>query len=202
MIIIQHRCNSIYELKKTPNKYGIEIDIRTFGKKIILDHDPWNSTGVDFNKWIKQYFHKILILNVKEDGLEKEILKIMKKNHIKNFFFLDQSFFSLIKTLKTNEERCALRISDYESFETAFNIKKKPRWVWLDCFEKTPLDIQKIRKLKKFHYKICIASPELHDLKRATEIEETIKKIKKINFYFDAVCTKVPLVWEKLLVNL
>ena len=195
MIIINHRCNTIDQLKKTPNNFGIEVDIRTFGKKLTLHHEPFVK-GEDFSKWIEYFEHKFLILNVKEEGLEKEVLKIIKKNKVKNFFFLDQSFPFIVKTLKRNEKRCALRVSDYESFETALNLKEKPDWIWLDCFEKLPLNPIKIHLLKKNHYKICIVSPELHNPIRLKEIKPLIRKISKLNINFDAVCTKKPLLWQ------
>ena len=197
MIVINHRCNTIAKLKNTPIKYGVEVDIRTFGHKLIVHHEPFMS-GVNFSKWIKSYSHKFLILNVKEEGLEKKLFKIMKTNKIRNFFLLDQSFPFLIKTLKKNEKRCALRISDFESFETAFKLKKKPRWIWLDCFTQLPLDIKKLKILRSQSYKICIVSPELHGMGRAKEVSQIIKKIRKIRFRFDAVCTKNPLLWNEL----
>ena len=200
MIIIKHRCNSVSKLKKTSINYGIEVDLRSFGKKLIVNHNPFEN-GVCFEKWIGNYSHKFLILNVKEEGLEKRLLSIMKKKKINNFFFLDQSFPFLVKTLKLKEKRCALRISDYESAQTAFEIKLKPNWIWLDCFEKSNFNLKMLNKLKKLSYKICIVSPELHNIKRTKEIKNLLKKINKLNFKFDAVCTKKPLMWKKYYEN-
>jgi len=41
MIIICHRVNTVHKLKKTNKEYGIEIDLRSFGNKIIIHHDPF-----------------------------------------------------------------------------------------------------------------------------------------------------------------
>ena len=87
-------------------------------------------------------------------------------------------------------------LESFESFETALNLKKKPDWIWLDCFEKLPLNPIKIRLLKKNHYKICIVSPELHNPIRLKEVKPLIRKISKLNINFDAVCTKKPLLWQ------
>ena len=78
MIIIKHRVNSISQIKKTPGKYGVEIDLRSDKKSIYLQHDPFKK-GVKFQKWIKYYRHNLLVLNVKEEGLENNIIKILKK---------------------------------------------------------------------------------------------------------------------------
>ena len=73
MILISHRRNLIKELKSTPREYGVEIDIRTRGNDLILHHDPYEH-GVLLKEWLKFYNHSFLILNVKEDGLEEELL--------------------------------------------------------------------------------------------------------------------------------
>ena len=52
MEIIVHRVNKINELSKIPNKYGVEIDIRDFGKDLIIQHDPFKK-GQSFKKYIK-----------------------------------------------------------------------------------------------------------------------------------------------------
>ena len=43
--------------------------------------------GEYFKKWIKYYKHALLIINIKEEGLEESILKILKENKINNYFF-------------------------------------------------------------------------------------------------------------------
>ena len=56
MQIILHRINTKEALQNTPNKFGVEIDIRSEGKKLILGHDPFQE-GEDFLKWIQLYDH-------------------------------------------------------------------------------------------------------------------------------------------------
>ena len=41
MELIAHRLNKIKELKKLPKKYGVEIDLRSSGSKIIFNHDSY-----------------------------------------------------------------------------------------------------------------------------------------------------------------
>ena len=55
-------------------------------EKIIIHHDPFKE-GENFYKWIKYFKHKFLILNVKEEGLEKKLIDCMKqKQHYELFF--------------------------------------------------------------------------------------------------------------------
>ena len=62
MIIIKHRVNKIKDLENTPSKYGVEVDLRSSNKNIILHHDPYLN-GDKFIKWIKTFKHKFLVLN-------------------------------------------------------------------------------------------------------------------------------------------
>ena len=91
MIIIKHRVNTVDKIIKTPKSYGVEIDLRSNHKTIYLNHDPYKK-GVKFSQWIKYFNHKLIVLNVKEEGIEKKIINILKKNKEINFFFHDQTF--------------------------------------------------------------------------------------------------------------
>ena len=73
--------------------------MRSNKKLIYLHHDPFKK-GVKFEKWIKSFKHRLIVLNVKEEGLEKKIIDILKKNKVHNFFFHDQTFSSLLKNMK------------------------------------------------------------------------------------------------------
>ena len=108
----------------TPIEFGVEIDVRSYNNKIVLNHDLMRD-GETLNNWIKKFNHKFLIINIKEEGLEKYIRKILKKKKIKEFFFLDQSFPFLVKTINSKEKRCAVRFSEYEDIKTIINLKKQ-----------------------------------------------------------------------------
>ena len=86
MEIIAHRINKLSQLKVLPKKYGSEIDLRSFGSNIILNHDPYK-TGDKLEDYLSNYNHGTLIFNIKESGLEFEVIKLAKKYKIKNFFF-------------------------------------------------------------------------------------------------------------------
>ena len=74
MIIIIHRVNKIKDLKSIPQKYGVEIDIRSFNKKLILSHDS-QKNGDNFKKYLKNYNHSFLVANIKEAGIENQVIK-------------------------------------------------------------------------------------------------------------------------------
>ena len=194
MQIVSHRINTVQQLQSVPSRYGVEVDIRSYGDTLIIHHDPFIK-GEDFEDWLKYFNHSLLILNVKEEGLEEYLLKLMRKFKIENFFFLDQSFPFLMKTSKY-EHRCAVRVSEYESFDTALSLSKRVDWVWFDTFKPLTLIKSDISLLKQSGFKICLVSPELQGRDPNKECFEICEYIKNNNIEIDAVCTKHPELWK------
>ena len=195
MIYVAHRKNSIDELLNTPTDLGVEVDIRSAGKELYISHDPFSS-GPLFKEWIKHYQHQLLILNVKEEGLEEALITIMNENHIKNFFFLDQSFPFIVKSVNKGEKRCAVRISEYENIATALTLAGKAGWAWIDVFNCLPITTEDAQKLKNSGFKLCLVSPELHGKDPSVEIPSIRSQIKTQNISFDAICTKRVDLWQ------
>ncbi len=193
MEIIAHRINTINKLKNLNINLGVEVDIRSNEKNLIICHDPF-SDYINFKDWLSFYNHGTLILNVKENGLEEELLKTMKWFKKENFFILDQSFPYLLNTINNGENRCAVRLSEYESINTVLSLKDKLSWVWIDFFTKFPVDFEIYKILKKHNFKLCIVSPELqgHTNSKCLELKNFIKSNE---MYFDAVCTKKIRLW-------
>ncbi len=188
MQIIAHRRNSIEELKSTPEEYGIEMDLRSYGKRLIVHHEPFTDAE-DFEEWIKHYNHKTLILNVKEEGIEYRVKKIVEERGIEDYFFLDLSFPYLIKMINTGEKRVAVRFSEYESIDMVISLAGKAKWVWIDCFTKIPINRNIYTLLKSKNFKLCLVSPDLQN--RADEIEAYRQYIASEHIELDAVCVKM-----------
>jgi hypothetical protein len=195
MQIIKHRCNSLAELRDTVTEFGVEIDIRSYGDELVLHHDPY-VRGEFFEAWLKAFRHKTLILNIKEEGLEDAVLKLMKKFSIEDFFFLDQSFPFLVKTAKTGESRCAVRVSEFESMDTALTLEGQIEWVWVDCFTRFPLDHAAAARLQKAGFKLCLVSPELQGREARKHVPELRSLLERKKIYAEAVCTKEPELWR------
>jgi hypothetical protein len=198
MNFISHRRNTIEELKATPTEYGVEVDIRSDNGKLVIHHDPF-ALGDDFEEWIKHYQHGTLILNVKEEGLEARLIDLMKQRGIDDYFFLDQSFPFLIKWSKLGERHCAVRVSEFESVETALTLAGKIDWVWIDCFTKFPLSGQDAKRLQDAGFRLCLVSPELQGRPAETTIPELAKLLAERQITADAICTKKPELWKKCL---
>ena len=99
MELIIHRINKINELKKLDKNVGVEIDLRVYNDKIILNHEPYQN-GDSFDEYLSEYNHGTLVLNIKETGIEEEVLNRVRKKGIKNFFLLDVEAPFFFKSLK------------------------------------------------------------------------------------------------------
>ena len=198
MIIINHRINKSSQLSKIDKKQGVEVDLRSNMKDVYLHHDPFKK-GELFSKWLKKFNHRLIVLNVKEEGLEMEIIKILKKNNIKNFFFHDQTFSSLLKN--KNKTKVSVRYSEYEKIEKKNELFKNIKWLWIDNFSEIKIRKSFYLYLKKKKVKICIVSPELVKKRRVNEIKKLCLYLKKNQLMIDAVCTKKPQYWIKYFKN-
>jgi hypothetical protein len=187
MEYIAHRINTIDELKKTPKEYGVELDLRDYGNKLILQHDPFIG-GEDFEEYLKFYNHGTMILNIKSERIEYKVLELIKKYHIRNYFFLDCSFPMIYLLSNAGEKKIALRFSEFEGTDTILKMKSKVDWIWVDCFTKLPINKKNYTYLKNCGFKFCLVSPELQA--KNEKIEEYKKYLDKEGIFFDAICTK------------
>lgn len=190
MLKIAHRINTIAQLAKVPREYGIELDLRYEGTDIILHHDPF-VTGERFDDFLTHYDHALIILNVKTEGIEAEVLRLLAKHGVTNYFFLDLSLPYLIKYMRMGERNIAIRFSEYEPIAFCMAFAGKIDWVWVDCFHEMPLTTETYQTLKQ-HFKLCLVSPELqgYSTDRIAEFRD-----KLVGMEIDAVCTKRPDLW-------
>lgn len=187
MKYIAHRVNTLAELRSLPREYGAEIDLRDWGERLILQHDPFKD-GEDFEPFLKAYRHDTLILNVKSERIEYRVLDLLKKHGIEDYFFLDSSFPMIYALSRQGETRLALRFSELEGTDTILAMKGKAGWVWVDCFTRLPINRTIYSIIKENGFKLCLVSPELQG--REDDIIPYRDAINIMGIAFDAVCTK------------
>lgn len=169
MEIITHR--GFWNLKKDQNNikallksldlnYGVEFDVRDFNSNLVLSHDIPNNKSPkleDFLKKIKN-LNKYLVINIKSDGLNIKLKRLLKKYKIKNYAVFDMSIPDTLTYVKLNI-KFLLRISKYEN---DLSLLQKSHGIWLDQFDKNFVSYEKINFYFKLNKKIFIVSPELH----------------------------------------
>lgn len=195
MQIIAHRKNTIEELQATPLCYGIEMDIRSYGNDLVVHHEPCTQ-GDLLRGWLAAFQHKTLILNVKEEGLENKVLELVHQYGIEDYFFLDQSFPFLVKTAKQGERKCAVRVSEFESIESALSLAPYIDWCWVDCFTHFPLKNEGATRLQNAGLKLCLVSPELQGFEASVHIPALQEILAQECIFPEAVCTKFPELWK------
>lgn len=193
MIIVKHRVNQTEELQTVPHNFGVEIDVRSFNGEIILQHNPLEE-GERFVDWIAHFNHELLILNVKEEGLEENLISILSNYNINSFFFLDQSFPSLYRMSQNSPKIVSIRASDFEPISTS--ILLNPGWIWLDSHSGNwEYLLESMHRLKETKIKTCLVSPELQRRDSIGERKMLKTMIKENSLEFNAVCTKFPEYW-------
>jgi hypothetical protein len=194
MEIINHRVNSVLQLKECRSNEGAEIDVRYHNDCLIISHDPYHSdNNITLDEYLKNFSLKgTLILNIKSEGIESECIRILKRHHILNWFFLDLSIPQLVRISNNLEaynitkHNLCVRFSDYEPLDFTLSFSGKVGWVWVDRFAQSSLGQDTFNLLKEHGFKICLVSPELHgDNVNLKEYREEMMKFK-----IDAVCTK------------
>ncbi|NYJ04627.1 hypothetical protein [Petropleomorpha daqingensis] len=193
-LLVAHRRNLPAELAETPTAYGIEMDIRSQGDRLVVTHEPFDQ-GVDFEEWLDAYAHAFLVANVKEEGLEQRVESALAARGIEEWAYLDQSFPFMIKTLRRGEDRCMVRVSEYESVRTALATQPRPRWVWLDSFTGALPPREDLAALASAGLKVMLVSPELQGRDPEPEVAGLRKALADAGLELDAVCTKRPALW-------
>ena len=181
MKFIIHRVNTIKELKNIPKEYGCEIDIRTDGSNLILNHDPFRK-GDSFLDYLDEYRNGTLVLNIKESGIENFVLEEVRKRNIKSFFLLDVEFPFLFSASEKGEKNIAVRFSEKEPIENVILFHNKLDWVWIDTITKVPINEKNFKILKNF--KTCLVCPSRWG--RELEIDYFIKVLKKHDILKDS----------------
>lgn len=196
---IAHRQNKLTALDRLKNSFfGLELDIRSSSKNIVLDHDPFKK-GLDFFKNLNLLKKFFLLIDVKSSGISIKICNILKRKNIK-FLLLNLSHPELIEMINRGfAKNLFLRFSLYEKLDLSKKKLNQIKWVWVDFFESYKISSKEYSYLKKYKKKICLTSPDLVGLKEDS-IRKYIKYLNKNKIKVDMVCVKQKnvKVWKKL----
>ncbi|MBI5228548.1 hypothetical protein HY991_00445 [Candidatus Micrarchaeota archaeon] len=186
MLKIIHRVNTIKELNKIPKELGVEVDVRSCGKELILNHEPSRS-GDLLDDYLTNFGHAFIILEIKEEGIEQRVIDLCKKHGVDNYFLLSVSFPFIYLLSKKGFKKLALRFSEFESIETCLAMRGEAEWVWADTFEKNPLKKEAYEKLKEAGFRICFVCPSRWG--RPHDIRNYNNYFKENGIELDAVMT-------------
>lgn len=158
--------NSFASLKKAlVAGFSIETDIRDHNSKLIISHDPPNSSDkyIDFESLLEAYSalnckNQILGLNIKSDGIGQEIKQALSVYDVQNYFTFDMSIPETLKYI--NQKLIFLsRLSEYERNS---EFSELCYGYWLDAFNSEWYTEPFLNNLISIKKNIFFISSELH----------------------------------------
>lgn len=172
--------------------FGIETDLRDFNQEIVISHDMSTSDCLQLSKFLEVCDNvspeALLALNIKSDGLQKELIR----NKIKNpHFFFDMSVPDMLG-FKKNGLIFYTRYSDIEADPCFY---EEVEGVWLDNFSSNQLEISVLKRFLQDGKKVILVSPELHkrdEKKYWQTLKEFLYRFPQYE-YVVGICTDFPL---------
>ena len=171
MIILAHRGwwtdpaekNSEAALRRALDAgFGIETDIRDHDGAVVVSHDPPRGGGHIALDMLLAWYAEAgqpgrLALNVKADGLQKEVADGLARHGIVRAFLFDMAVPDAIAAIRLGLP-CFTRESEYESM----SFRADAKGVWMDCFERDWIGEREIRANLAEGLEVALVSPELH----------------------------------------
>ncbi len=170
------------------NGYGIETDIRDYSGNLVVAHNIGDANCPLFEEVLRIYRQMncdlFLALNVKADGIQELLEKLLEKYSVTNYFVFDMSIPEQV-VYRTNGFRYFTRLSDYETEPV---LLQDADGVWMDEWEKSWIDTDAVMRYLNMGKRVSIISPEIHGRERHL-LWDKLKNIKSDNLF---LCTDVP----------
>jgi glycerophosphoryl diester phosphodiesterase len=142
--------------------FGTETDIRDVQGELVISHDPPVGSPLRLEQLLDLYKAEgqdlPLALNIKADGLHKQLLEMLNTWNVTNYFVFDMSVPDALGYLKSGAN-VFTRQSEYEPQPSFYS---EAVGVWIDGFHGewyTKTDITSHIDAGK---KVCLVSPDLH----------------------------------------
>lgn len=171
MIIISHRgfWKKTSEKNHTPafvrsfeQGYGTETDIRDRNGVLVISHNMPDESAITVETFFdiyKQYNSEpTLALNIKADGLQTELHRLIHAFNIRNYFVFDMAVPDGLHYCK-HQFKTYTRQSEYEKSPSYYQLADG---IWLDEFHCHWITDDTIHHHLHNGKKICIVSPDLH----------------------------------------
>jgi glycerophosphoryl diester phosphodiesterase len=177
--------------KALSSGFGIETDLRDHNGEIVISHDMPTGNEISLQHFFEIYNKcgavTCLALNIKADGLQKSLKKLIEKYNIGNYFVFDMSVPDFRLYIQEGIKSFT-RKSEYETVPSFLNESKG---IWLDEFIGNWLSLDELKKLSALNESLCIVSPELHG--RAYDKEwEVYRKFEGTTNTELIICTDFP----------
>lgn len=144
------------------NGFGVETDIRDYHGSLVISHDMPLTPAMSIDAFFELYRQSgrdfPLALNIKSDGLCREMKKILTKNKIENYFVFDMSVPDTLGYLR-EKVKIFTRQSEWEREPVFYDLAQG---VWLDELGKPWITEEEVAKHCAQGKAVGIVSAELH----------------------------------------
>lgn len=172
--------------------FGTETDIRDLNGELVISHDIATEDAITLEEFIQIFisFDKTLplALNIKSDGLQNHLKKILQNYRIENYFVFDMSVPDTLGYLR-EEIYFYSRQSEYEIYPSLY---KDSKGVWMDEFENHWINEEAINTHINNGKSVCIVSPELHKRNYLKEWGYYKKHFNMVDSKKISICTDKP----------
>lgn len=201
MKILSHRGYWLEPAEKNTQKafersfslnFGTETDVRDYGGKLVISHDIADKHAMPLEFFFEIYkkfnSNLPLALNIKADGLQYELKKLLSLFQIENYFVFDMAVPDGLLYAR-DQITLFTRHSEYEINPSYYDLANG---VWLDEFNRHWITDETINRHLEQRKSICIVSPELHKRDNSQEWIHYKLLEKKIGKNKMMLCTDVP----------
>ena len=158
-----HEKNSFVAFERAwAGGFGIETDLRDLNGHIVVSHDPPRDGAASFESLLQAHAERgratPLALNIKADGLQGAVARLLAQYSVADFFVFDMSVPDSLHYFGSGLP-VFLRLSEFE-FETP--LVERAVGIWLDAFERDWWTAETVRGLCTREKAVAVVSPELH----------------------------------------
>jgi glycerophosphoryl diester phosphodiesterase len=172
--------------------FGTETDIRDHNSKLVISHDIPDTNPMPLGVFFEIYKgHRAtlpLALNIKADGLQSELERLLTEYQIENYFVFDMAVPDGLLYAK-QKFRTFTRHSEYEPMPPYYELAQG---VWLDEFNGHWLTDEVIEQHLAQQKDLCIVSPDLHKRTYQQEWQHYRQLEAKIGKDKMMICTDFP----------
>jgi hypothetical protein len=201
MVILSHRGywsqprekNTLMAFQRSfASGFGTELDLRDYCGKLVVSHDIADSTCLAFSDFLELYRKYgdglYLAINIKADGLQRQLLQMLNRYHIRNYFVFDMSIPDAVGYLN---HRMTIFTRESE-FETIPSLYRQASGVWMDEFDGHWITAQHIQPHLENGKFVCVVSPELHGRAHSVAWSEYKKIANGPHVERFMLCTDLP----------
>lgn len=172
--------------------FGTETDIRDRNSQLVISHDMPDKSCIPLEQFFdiyKKYQVPLpLALNIKADGLQLELKRLLAEYDIDSYFVFDMAVpDGLLYTRQSM--RTYTRQSEYETAPAYYELADG---IWLDEFNEHWLTDEVITRHLDNGKSLCIVSPELHKRDNTQEWIHYKQLEDRIGRHHIMLCTDFP----------